>query len=275
MTWSFIEPCAGGAALTLHLLGAKGHLVPYQGGKWRYREKLAAVLAGRGFTERPDEVYLFDCGPWGKTWQALTSDKARVLDHLGGMAGKDPKEVYDHLHGKPASDDPYRFAAEFLFLQRLAHSGKAVGVSASGRWMSPGFNKTSAYGVEGTERFGAVAPMIPSLVRRLEELDFPSTFRCFFERARPVPSGAKTAVYLDPPYRGSTPYPNGSLLREEVVALALAYAGSGATVLVSEAEPLEELTRLGWNVVEIQPPRTDGSPFKGKQSEYVTISPRG
>lgn len=473
MSWRLIETCAGGAALTLHLTGAEDHLVPYQGGKWRYRRQLAQVLKERGFEGRPSSVCLIDSGPWGKAWQALGSGRAAVLNHLVSFSLQDPKAVYDNLHGQPASGDLYLFAAEFLFLQRLSHSGKAVGLSASGRWMSPGFNKTSAYGVAGTERFGAVAPMIPSLIRRLQTLDLPE-IEALHERARCLGASETTAVYIDPPYsparevvapvfpapdivagsfdspepnatfhtrffnrfweplrqlrmtltevlapvftkdevlhaviqtimilvmddlvwgqwtselpfhdrsvlrdglpipahipvlpvapsfsfpesststhltvfsrcfwhlsefgklyahttsmlseawlranctflpawasnlgptdvaqvferhvqslradrltaarrycrpaRSPTPYPNGSLLREEVVALALAYAGSGATVLVSEAEPLEELTRLGWNVVEIQPPRTDGSPFKGKQSEYVTISPRG
>ncbi len=81
---------------------------------------------------------------------------------LEAWAKEDPKARYDALHRSQASEDPATFAAEFLFLQRLSHSGKAVGLGAMmaepwRRWVSPGLNKTSAYGTPSSARFGTNA----------------------------------------------------------------------------------------------------------------------
>lgn len=274
--WSLVEPCCGSASLTLHLLGARRPLLPYQGSKWRFRAALGARIAAVVGAGAPREVALFDPGPWGIAAPtvldpALRSGVAALLEDL---AARDARAVYDALHQGPAPADPVAYTAQFLFLQRLAYSGKAVGVR-DGRWSSPGFNTSSAYGLPGTDRFGAVRPMIPSLVRVLRGyrgLATPAVRGA--QRGAPAPEGpvrGPTLVYLDPPYQGSTRYPNGDLDRAAVVALARAWREAGATVVVSEAEALPELVSDGWSAELLTEGRGDTSPFRGKQQEWLTI----
>lgn len=275
--YTLIETCCGSAALTLHLLGARRPLLPYQGSKWRFRHGLAGRLAELGFAGPPAEARLYDPSPWGRTMAVVRSSAPRtaLIARLRAFAAEDAQTAYLRTHGAPAATDDATFAAEFLFLQRLAFSGKAVGLR-DGRWTSPGFNTSSAYGLPGTDRFGAVKPMIPSLVRVLEGYDrlaeVPGESR---SAAAPLPAGPvdrPTVVYVDPPYAGSTRYPNGDLARAEVEALASAWRDAGATVLVSESEPLPGLVRAGWSAERLYAGRDDTSPFRGKQPEWVTFA---
>ena len=271
--WTLVEPCAGSAALSLHLLGARRSLLPYQGSKWRFRHSLAARAAELGFAGRPARVVLTDPGPWGDTLGVVLAAAARqaLIEVLGAWCEEDARTVYERIHGRPVAEAPVQAAAEHLFLQRLAFSGKAVGVRG-GRWASPGFNTSSAYGLPSTDRFGAVKPMMPSLVRVLAgygaQLDARVAVQVRRESAR-APAGpcARTLVYLDPPYAGSTAYPNGQMGQGEVQALAEAWRSAGAAVIVSEQRgvPL-----ASWARERLYRGRNDTSPFRGKQEEWVT-----
>jgi hypothetical protein len=276
MGWTYIEPCCGSASTALHLLGARRPLLPYQGAKWRFRREWRAHLDALGFADPPAAIVLGDAGPWGDVAPTvLGPERPAVIAVLEGLAAEDPRTVYDRLHRHPVPADASRYAAEFLFLQRLAYSGKAVG-DPNGCWSSPGFNTSSAYGLAGTDRFGAVKPMIPSLIRVLRSYD----------DLLPVPtSGARrpavapacvddpTLVYLDPPYAGSTRYPMGDLSRDDVVRIALGWHAAGAVVVVSEGEPIDALVDRGWTASLLNPGRQDTSRFRGKQAEWMTSSP--
>jgi hypothetical protein len=277
LTYTLIEPCCGSAALTLHMLGATKPLMPYQGTKWRYRFALAELIEELGFEGPPSKVDLMDVGFWGTAMGSLLDPEARavVIDALREKAERDPKEVFDELQGSPVFQSGVNSIANFLFLQRLAFSGKAVGMRArrllGNRWSSPGFNKSSAYGLEKTDKFGTVSPMIPSLIRVLEELDLLDVefeTRCLaVDPARAKDIDGPTVVYIDPPYKGTTAYPDGILTRYEVMELAMAWWERGAAVIVSEQEPISELR---WNTKRLYKGRKDDSPFKGKQEEWVT-----
>jgi hypothetical protein len=56
-----------------------------------------------------------------------------------------------------------------------------------------------------------------------------------------------------------------------VIALALEWASTGATVVVSEDEPLEELRLLGWAAEKISDGKSGESPLKAKKQEWVTF----
>ena len=276
MAYTLIEPCCGSSALTLHLLGATRSLLPYQGNKWRFRHELTETLETLGFVGAPARVILTDPGPWGSVVRTVYSPALRqlVIARLRGFARKDPRQVYEELQGSEVSQEQTEFAAEFLFLQRLSFSGKAVGTKR-GRWSSPGFNKSSAYGLAATDCFGAVKPMVPSLIRVLESYAKLRAADMHAERrAALFPSDVKVSelwgpsvVYIDPPYKGATAYPNGALDREDVVLLARCWAAAGAAVVVSEGAPIAELE---WEATEIYGGRSDASPFRGKQQEWVT-----
>jgi 16S rRNA G966 N2-methylase RsmD len=77
-------------------------------------------------------------------------------------------------------------------------------------------------------------------------------------------------VYVDPPYRGTTPYQN-DLTREEVVAMARRWSQAGAIVLVSEAEPVEGLGSE-WEAVEITAGRKGQARTFGNTREWLTMN---
>lgn len=272
MSYTLVEPCCGSAALTMHLLGAKKPLMPYQGTKWRYRFALAELVEEMGFEGPPSRVWLMDAGFWGTAMGFILDPEVRevLIEELKELAERDPREVFDELQGSRMHPPKKGNVANFLFLQRLAFSGKAVG-TANGRWVSPGFNKSSAYGLEKTEKFGAVSPMIPSLIRTLEGLELAEVE---FESLR-LPASPKyasdndgpTVVYIDPTYRDTTGYPDGHITRYEVMELAMAHWESGAGVIISEQEPISELR---WMTKRLYRGRKDDSPFRGKQEEWVT-----
>ena len=273
--WTLREPCAGTAALTAHHLGARTPLVPAQGSKWAVRKDLARLAHTLGFSGGPARVRLTDPGPEGVTLKVVfdAALRARALEHLRALVQDDPKETYVRLHRGHVPCDPARRAAEHLFLMRLAFSGKAVLVR-DGRWVAPGFNRTSAYGTPESPRFGPVRPLLPTLVRALEaRCDIAGTcveVACC-EAEFPTGSVKHTLVYIDPPYEGTTAFARDHLSRTDVFALARAWREAGAAVIVAEGAPLAELLSAGWEARAMHTGVHGASPFRGKQAEWVTF----
>lgn len=277
--YTLIELCCGSAALSLHLLGARRPPLPYQGSKWRFRTALARHLREASFRGPPRRLELYDPGPWGVAARCLIEPDARagVIDRLELFSRIDARIVFSALHGHRVPEDAVEYAAQYLFLQRLSYSGKAVGVR-KGNWSSPGFNTSSAFGLAGTERFGEVLPMIPSLLRTIRDYGRIATPERLVALRVPAPLPPEaavcepTVVYIDPPYEGATPYPNGALDHGEVVRLALAWAEAGAHVMVSEARAIDELLACGWGAERLYEGRKDESPFRGKHEEWLTFT---
>ena len=273
--WNLIETCAGGGALTLSYLQAKGQIVPYQGSKWRLRHELTNLITIRGYpANNLGSVHLVDAGPWGDTWNVLSTARWWIRQHLSRMMELDPRDAYDFLHKRECSSDPVLRAAEHLFLSRLAFSGKAV-ADRDGIWRSAGFNKTSAYGVAGTNRFGAVRPMIPALVDRLDETWKPIQLRgertCAISAFYQV--GRNAVAYIDPVYVGTTRYPDVEISRLKVISLALRLEKSCGLVIVSEAEVIPELVDSGWTAKCLRGPSAHRANFRSSAPEYVMVSP--
>jgi hypothetical protein len=265
-TWTLHEPCAGSAALSYYLLGAKRSLLSYQGSKWRFRFALEDAVRELGFEGAPARVVLEDVGPWQWTHAALGDRYIRsvTLNLLEQWLIEDPKTVYDRLHGASVQGWTLDMrAAAHLFLQRLAYAGKAVGCKG-GVWKSPGFNPACAYGIPGTDKFGEVKPMIPSLISSLRRLPDLSALWA-------LPIRGSKLVYIDPPYAGTTAYPDGTLTREEVISMALNAHAEGSRVIVSEAEAIPELVAQGWQSRMLYAGRDDTSSFRGKQEEWITF----
>ena len=79
-------------------------------------------------------------------------------------------------------------------------------------------------------------------------------------------------VFIDPPYVNTTGYAH-DLPRAEVVTLARRWAAAGATVAISEAEPIPELVAEGWHAVRIDAERVGQKrTFSKQQAEWVTLS---
>ena len=277
--YHLIEPCAGSAALTMHMLGARRALMPYQGHKWRVRRQLAYLVEDMVGSGPPTDIVLTDPAPWGTAMGVILDRGKRreVVEILCEYEDQDPRDVYDDLHNVQVPISDVVFTAEFLFLQRLAFSCKAVG-SVGGMWKSPGFNKSSAYGTAATEKFKVIYPMIPSLIRTL--LSYDDALRedvvVTSQRARaqdtiPKKLKRRTVVYIDPEYKDTTPYPDGVMTRQDVVDLALAYKDLGASVIISEGEMIMELMELGWKCQKLRVGRNDTSNFRGQHPEWVTF----
>jgi hypothetical protein len=85
-----------------------------------------------------------------------------------------------------------------------------------------------------------------------------------------LPAG--TVAYMDPPYVGTTGYGH-DLPRADVVALARRWAAAGATVAISEAEPIADLTAEGWPAVRVDGERKGQTrTFSKQQAEWVTMN---
>jgi hypothetical protein len=81
-----------------------------------------------------------------------------------------------------------------------------------------------------------------------------------------------TVAYMDPPYVGTTGYGH-DLPRSEVVALARRWAAAGATVAISEAEPIADLVAEGWHAVRIDGERKgQARTFSKQKDEWLTLS---
>jgi hypothetical protein len=81
-----------------------------------------------------------------------------------------------------------------------------------------------------------------------------------------------TVVYMDPPYLNTTGYAH-DLGRDEVVRLARRWADAGATVCISEAEPIPDLVAEGWHAVEITGERKgQRRTFSRQQAEWLTLN---
>ena len=79
-------------------------------------------------------------------------------------------------------------------------------------------------------------------------------------------------VYIDPSYVGTTGYAS-DLPRADVVALARRWAAAGATVCISEAEPIPELVAEGWHAVRIDGERVGQKrTFSKQQAEWLTLN---
>lgn len=272
--WELFEPYCGSGALTLHLLGASRAIVPYQGSKWRLRKTLERVVRDLGFEGRPSRIRITDPGPWSTTLPVVLSaaERAALGRRLEEFAEQDPGELYDEFKGLPVPANRVEFAAQHLFLQRLAFSGKAVGCR-DGRWKPPGFNRTSAYGVEATERFGEIRPMIPSLARMIRDLEIGEAEVVAEKSCARIPEvlDRPTLGYLDPPYPESTDYPDGSCSEDEIRGMARGLAEAGAVVVISCGRRPVQIP--GWREERIDEGRRDESPFRGKQPEWITIGP--
>ena len=136
-----------------------------------------------------------------------------------------------------------------------------------------GINKRMAYGTEIDGSFRQ--PYTPGkLASKLEGCDKVCA-ALIHPDARDIDPPALppgTVAYLDGPYENTTPYAN-LLPRAEQVAIARRWAAAGATVAISEAEPIPELVAEGWHAVEITGERIgQARTFSKQKSEWVTLN---
>lgn len=276
--WTLVEPCCGSAALTLHTLGARHAIVPYQGSKWSLRHQLSSVLMTLGFWGVPSRVVLTDASLWAEAIGLLLErhdEVAQQLQPLVDAGSEDPKSLYATLKSAEVPTDPIERAAALLWLQRMSFASKAV-ATKNGRWIVHGLNSTAAFGRKETALFGEVRPLGPALMMAV--LCAPRIRQASYRvgLASPEQVADPTVVYVDPPYVGTSDYPAASFSRSEVVEYALAWSAAGAAVIVSESEPVRELFHQGWETRMLRDrTRADGNqPFRRatRGQEWVTFT---
>jgi hypothetical protein len=308
----FIEAPAGLAAVSLRLHGGPNCRPPISrmGSKAGYAEVILAALglrSGQGadaylWAEADlDVAALLRCYPDADMLR-------RVAEIIRGWAGEEPRALWERLRAERKARGPRGDAdvARWAALQggtATDHGGKgrtAAGLgerfegmarevgatlflqhgSFSGKGMEYGIGRP-----EGADRAGNMEGLRPSLdivhdavvrmangwppVAVLTRIPEPAEVAAMLGTPGDL-SGV--VVYMDPPYVGTTGYAH-DLPRAEVLRLARAYAAMGATVAISEAEPLFELDGPEWRVVEITGGRKGQKrTFSKQRAEFVTMN---
>lgn len=279
--WTLVERCCGSAAVTLHLLGAKRALLPYQGGKWRHRRALEGVFREvAGVKGSPERVSLIDANPlWPSTLAVVLTQRARLLAELRPLVERGERDPHGTLryllsqrpldYNAAAPDyETVLTAARHLWLQRMALGGFAVGLRADGGWAHPGASKTSLEGAPARDDFGEVRPQGRSLLAAVEgapEID----------RSRLGGYVGRVVYYIDPPYENTRAYPGVGMTRDEVVRLALGARARGWATFVSEASPVGELVSAGWHCRRIATSTGRVPGGRGTREEWVTYHDGG
>ena len=207
-------------------------------GRWINTGDGGCTFGGAAFCSPPERTAeAFDAAP-GDVPAAVAPDAREV----------DPREVarwcnlahYAHRQGEPESGFSPHLLREYPRTE-TNHGNKPRTVQVV------------------AERF-AETPVMPALIHPdARDIDPPA-----------LPPG--TVAYLDGPYENTTPYAN-LLPRAEQVAIARRWAAAGATVAISEAEPIPELVAEGWHAVRIDGERVGQKrTFSKQQEEWVTLN---
>ena len=184
-----------------------------------------------------------------------------AADIIRGWKDEDPRALWERLRAEgPAVCPPVdaREVARWAFVQanRTPHADvwKTVPKAAV------------ACGVEANLS-------VPGLLSRFVEAPtLPATIADDARKVDPREVTPGVVVYIDPPYQDTTGYAH-AFPRSEWLPLVRAWKASGATVCISEAEPIHDLIAEGWHAVEITNERKGQKrTFSKQQAEWLTLS---
>jgi len=266
----FVELCAGTAAVSVRLHYQQGKPpISRQGSKAGYADAILRVLG-----LRPGQRalrYLWaeaDLGAQLLLHSYAQPDLAAgAAAQVRAWATEEPRALWARLREQgPLQADPPT-AVELARWCRVATSNRLIHICPK-TWQNTG---------DGGSTFGGASFCTPAL-RLADRLAAtprvgPATVvPAVGPPAGPVPAGA--VVYMDPPYLGTSPYAH-HLPRAQVVQVALAWAAAGATVAISEAEPLTDLLAQGWHAQELTwCKRGHRRTFSRQQREFLTMNRR-
>lgn len=243
----FYEMAAGLAAVSLHLRGHKP-LFTRPGVKTGYAERICLVA---GVTpQKPTSFMWSDPDPFVRRVLSAYGQPEELLaaaETLDVWAGEPAERVF-HRERKNETLAAQLFAA--------GNSWKAQGL----HWKAPRDPAWSA------------CLRADRLAERLRVMAKAPVEAFVAEEAMEPPANADGyVVYVDPPYRGSTPYSHDTLPRERVVELCLAWWAAGARVVLSEGEPV--VVHPAWRVLDITESRV-GHVRRGSRQkrEYLMVS---
>jgi hypothetical protein len=185
----------------------------------------------------------------------------RVADRMDGLPTWPPVTIVaDGRVVTPEEVAGFILANRWSFSQRGPEHGYGGPGAACGDW--PGRD----------EALGCVATA--DIVRRMGEAHAwpPVTITADARTVAPPRLPEGVIAYMDPPYLDTTGYKH-DLPRSEVVKMARTWAAAGATVCISEAEPIPDLIADGWHAVEISATRKGQKrTFSKQQAEWLTLS---
>jgi len=221
-------------------------------------------------------------------WERLKAEGWGELTEVGEVAGWAQHHAWTVGNLPPPSGycGPGQVAKSGLvpFAASLTPDNLASRVEAVARWLvcgawayrqgNPGTNYTKSRAeprpVTETDTQGGRTLTLPGLASRLSS--WPVPVRTFTGSALevPIPEDCEGVfVYCDPPYSDTTGYQH-DLPRAQVLEVARRWSDAGATVCISEAEPLP---LEGWHHVEITSERKGQKrTFSKQQREWLTMN---
>lgn len=271
----FVELCAGTAALSLRL--HRRHARPpvsRMGAKTGYADAILRIL---GFRPGQGAAHYLWCEPDPGVRLLLEAyrdaDLARAAAAIiRGWADEEPRALWERLRaeGPPRGVDPGdvgvppREVARWAWVNRRAWKGDPEH-GYMDAWAAKPVADPARQGHRWTPEQPAplfeVLPVMPATI---------TPDARGIEPGPDLPPG--TVAYMDPPYVNTTGYGH-DLPRSEVVALARRWAAAGATVAISEAEPIADLTAEGWHAVRVDGERRGQKrTFSRQQAEWLTMN---
>jgi hypothetical protein len=287
-----VELCAGTAALSLRLHAGRNARPPVSrmGAKTGYADVILRVLGLRPGQGHTDGTRYLWCEPDAGVRLLLHAYTDRELaqgaaEIIRSWKDEDPRALWERLRAEGPATCPEgltaREVARFGLLQAMQQAGatvvhdgsrwvKLIGPvdgkarppsAVSCRWRKDGTkHPADSYTTASTARGLGTLPALPATIHPDARAIDPPT----------LPPG--TVAYMDPPYLNTTGYAH-DLGRPEVVALARRWDAAGATVCISEAEPIPELVADGWHKVEITGERKgQRRTFSKQQREWLTLN---
>lgn len=258
-----VELCAGTAALSLrlHRDGARPP-VSRMGAKTGYADVILRIL---GLMPGQRAAAYLWCEPDPGVRLLLHAYRDAALARaaaaiIRGWAAEDPRALWERLRAEGPPRLP-EGAVEAGEVARWAWVHNRTMPQAQARGATDGdFNGGKVASDGGLAAQIAKAGSLPATIAPDARTIDPPT----------LPPG--TVVFCDPPYQNTTPYAH-DLPRAEVVTLARRWAAAGATVAISEAEPIPELVAEGWHAVDITGQRVGQKrTFSRQQAEWVTLN---
>jgi len=264
---TFVELCAGTAAVSLRLHHPRARPpVSRMGAKTGYADTILRVLGLRPGQQA--DRYLW-CEPDPGVRLLLHAYRDRELataaaDIIRGWKDEDPRALWERLRAEgPAVCPP----VDALLLAKESWFRVRTMPQAQARGAGPG-DFLPQVAPSGGCRYSDFAPaqwleVCPTL---------PATIADDARAIDPPQLLPGVVVYIDPPYLNTTGYAH-DFPRSEWLPLVRAWKASGATVCISEAEPIADLIAEGWHAVEITNERKGQKrTFSKQQAEWLTLS---
>lgn len=264
----FVELCAGTAAVSLRLHSQRGKPpISRQGSKAGYASAILRVLGLRAGQRALRYLWAeADAGAQlllhSYAQPQLAADAAA---QVRAWVSEDPRALWERLRAQGPLQAQPATAAELARWCRLMTSNRLINLCPT-TWQNTGQGGSTFGGSE----FCTPADRLADALLGAPAVGPAQVLPAVAAPAAAVPDG--TVVYMDPPYRETSPYAH-QLPRSEVVRVALAWAAAGATVAISEAEPLPELVAQGWHQQEITwCKKGHRRSFSRQQREFLTMN---